>query len=74
MDTELALKKQEYEAELKKVIKEKLECFHDTLQEEEETRRIEEMLKAGNSTLEALKLQEEQQKKAEVEFDRRTKE
>ncbi|PAV66683.1 hypothetical protein WR25_23868 [Diploscapter pachys] len=60
LDNELTLTKQKYEAELRK--------------EEEETRRIEEMLKAGSSTFEALKLQEEQQKKAQEEFDRQTNE
>ena len=74
MDNDLASTKQKYETELRKVIREKLACFHDTLQEEEETRRIEELLKAGNSTLEALKLQEERQKKAQEEFDRQTNE
>ncbi|PAV92145.1 hypothetical protein WR25_26413 [Diploscapter pachys] len=60
LDNDLTLTKQKYETELRK--------------EEEETRRIEEMLKAGNSTLEALKLQEERQKKAQEEFDRQTNE
>ena len=74
MENEFTLTKQKYENELRKVIRDKLACFHNILQEEEETRRIEEMLKAGNSTLEALKLQEERQKKAQEEFDRQTNE